>query len=289
MSSEVTMQCSLCDHVGMPSRTSRVRSNMRKHRDKKFSIWECEKCRSLHCEKVENLASYYSDYPLRREIYGYFTKAWIKNIVVRLEKAGLKKTDRVLDYGCGNGFLIRFLRERGYTNCHGYDPYTDAFQDRKVLGASYNWVLCIDVIEHLERPKQLLTELSGYLNATGKLCVGTPRAEGVDLDRPNLHTLHLPCHIYVLSENILTQFGQDLRLIPKKIYRNWFRDSYWPFTSRKFFETFMRVSGDDMESAFERPRLHMFMLHPSLIVYALFGYFFFPKIEDNVMIVFAKN
>ena len=41
-----------------------------------------------------------------------------------------EKAHHLLDYGCGGGSLIAFLKECGYANAVGYDEFQEGFKDK---------------------------------------------------------------------------------------------------------------------------------------------------------------
>src|SRR5207249_4411724 len=75
---EQPLSCVVCGEVSAPSEVNSVRSNIRRHRDRKFSLWRCRRCRSLHSERVDNLAYYYEDYPMHNAKLDYFSRAWYR-------------------------------------------------------------------------------------------------------------------------------------------------------------------------------------------------------------------
>ena len=60
---------------------------------------------------------------------------------------GMKKEDiQILDFGCGHGYLVNYLKEHGY-NVTGYDAYNEEFC-RLPEKNKYHLCLCVEVIEH---------------------------------------------------------------------------------------------------------------------------------------------
>lgn len=132
---------------------------------------------------------------------------WFGNFLKRLVKAGLKKEHQILDFGCGHGLFLRYLKEKGYLNGVGYDAYSQGFQDSSVLQQKYDWVIAVDVLEHVEEPREFLELVQTLLKPMGRLCLETPNADGIDMDHPekNIYSLHLPFHRNILSHSGLVE------------------------------------------------------------------------------------
>jgi len=103
---------------------------------------------------------------------------------------GIPKDARVLDAGCGNGYLSSLLAERGFES-HGADPSeTGIALARKTYPlahftcmdltegdlpqGSFEAVTCVEVIEHVYAPRLLLSSLFKALRPGGKLVLTTP-------------------------------------------------------------------------------------------------------------------
>jgi SAM-dependent methyltransferase len=83
----------------------------------------------------------------------------------------------ILDVGCGEGYVCRAMRQRGYAGeWTGFDRNESAIEQARQLcpdatwstadiyelppaDAAYDLALCAEVLEHLERPDQALAEL----------------------------------------------------------------------------------------------------------------------------------
>jgi 2-polyprenyl-3-methyl-5-hydroxy-6-metoxy-1,4-benzoquinol methylase len=106
------------------------------------------------------------------------------------------KNKRVLEIGCGNGFILKELIKKGAT-CVGLEPgpqieeadlsngdielINDFFPSSKISG-KFDLILHFNVLEHLENPVQSLKEQGALLNDSGKIIFGMPNSE------PNLQT-----------------------------------------------------------------------------------------------------
>jgi len=81
----------------------------------------------------------------------------------------------LLDYGCGCGFLVRWLSGRGYKDLYAYEPpgiqreiMKEAFAGRditclvcpptadKVVPDKFKTIICLNVLEHVEKPMEML-------------------------------------------------------------------------------------------------------------------------------------
>jgi 2-polyprenyl-3-methyl-5-hydroxy-6-metoxy-1,4-benzoquinol methylase len=97
---------------------------------------------------------------------------------------------RVLDVGCSSGYLAQPLSERGNTIVGlELDPAAareaEGFCERVLVGdvetmelplepASFDVVLCGDVVEHLRDPRAALARLRPFLRPGGRLVLSTP-------------------------------------------------------------------------------------------------------------------
>ncbi len=98
----------------------------------------------------------------------------------------------ILDFGCGQGELLRREMDR-FDRVVGIDVSEKALElTRKNLKDSpkaelylyedsmpsmdggFDWVTCLDVLEHLEDPVRVLRELHGLMSPGGRLIVAVP-------------------------------------------------------------------------------------------------------------------
>jgi len=117
--------------------------------------------------------------PLRFQYFDRFIQDW--------------STLHVLDVGCGGGYTCEFLAQRG-AKVWGIDQSAacieaaQAHAMREFLGISYHHgvgerlpfgdrtfdlVLCVDVLEHVDSPSQTLVEISRVLKPGGLFCFDT--------------------------------------------------------------------------------------------------------------------
>lgn len=112
---------------------------------------------------------------------------WVLRIL-RLE--GLSQEASVLDFGAGQGLLIRALKDQGLTELMGADllpapkginalwKQADLnFFPSQEFSQRFDWVIGIEVIEHLENPRNTLKQMAQMIKPGGKILLTTPNVE----------------------------------------------------------------------------------------------------------------
>ncbi len=280
-------ECVLCHEPIDPARPAcfgRVCGNVRPWLDCEFPLWQCPKCRTIHSLEPVDYAEIYARYPLNQRRLDVFARGTLGNLLKRLERHGLHKTDRILDYGCGNGLLVEFLRGRGYRNVSGWDPYVPGWQDRP--DGPFDWVIANDVIEHVDDPRALVRDCLSLLGPGGRLYLGTADAGGVtdmaDLT-PHVMRLHQPYHRIILTQEGLLRLGEELGLEKIAAWRRSYMDRLAPFSNYRFLNEFNKAHGHNMNRALSPAGGRVMLTRPSLWFWAFFGYFFPSAFEPAVI------
>ncbi len=280
----VCVTCNLCRDPGTlagAQETERVPSNVRRFQENLFTVWRCTNCLSLHCAEDADLPRYYADYPLQRQKFTFHDKIGYRNRLRLLRERGLKATDRVLDYGCGIGLFVEYLRRQG-VDAFGYDAFVPAFADAKALEESYDVVTSYDVIEHDDDTRAFLQRQARLVRPGGLLVVGTPRADAIVVTRHTDPQLHQPYHRHILSEQALVTLGLDTGLELVDVYRRSYYDSLVPTVNWRFLTGNLQAAGGFLDVAVEPPQMGPLLRSPKLVAMAFAGYFFPPR---NTMIV----
>jgi SAM-dependent methyltransferase len=90
------------------------------------------------------------------------------------------KSKRILEFGCGTGILLKQLQEEGFTSLMGYEPSQTArdnsylpIQDTMPDG-SFDIILILDVLEHIEDDRATLDMLKTHLAPGGSFIISVP-------------------------------------------------------------------------------------------------------------------
>ena len=283
--------CNICDGSGSFENAlehKRIPSNVRKFKDHKFTVWRCKNCLSLHSKEAVDLAIYYNGYPINNNRLGYVIRASYSNRLKTLRKYGLKENHTILDFGCGTGLFVSFLKEQGYT-AFGYDVFVDACADKDVLNRSYDIVVSYDVIEHFFSPLDFLHDLVKCLNKGGTLFLETPDAEKIDLAKSEKFSmaLHQPFHRHILTKKALLNLGRQVDLELLKTINRSCMDTLYPIVNVRFLSDYVYQTGGILDTVFEKFNPKVLLKSPLLIFYCFFDYFF-PQ-STTMVTVFRKE
>jgi 2-polyprenyl-3-methyl-5-hydroxy-6-metoxy-1,4-benzoquinol methylase len=288
-------RCNICNTtITGPVEEASVRSNVRKFKSEQFRIWRCPNCASVHASDEVDLAYYYREYPFHHiggdsdmdwALQAMYRKQW-----KRLRAAGLQREHAVLDFGCGGGAFVKFLRNKGYTNVQGFDEYSETFGDKRVLDARYDMILTQDVLEHVAEPWDLLHTLQGLLAPSGRVAIGTPNANALDLKNPEsrVHALHQPYHRHIFSKKMLLSLGDELDWNLLRYYPTMYSNTLLPFVNQRFLTHYFKMCDDTVDLTTEPIQVTNLKLYtPITLFWALFGSFFAP--ETDVMVIYKKR
>lgn len=118
------------------------------------------------------------------------------SFIVNTLGAHIPANGAILDIGCGNGIISRYLGRYGY-QVQGVDVSEKAIETARKLNAmpnvrfdvksaeelkaserKYDAIICSEVLEHLQDPSSLLRVLYHCLNESGKLIITVPNGRG---------------------------------------------------------------------------------------------------------------
>jgi len=152
----------------------------------------CGRCRSIQVSRVDWLDEAYRDLGVNIDT-GCAQRSILCSLYVRAMRAAglLGRRGKVIDFGAGNGLLVRLLRDQGF-EALGYDRYVRAIDCAgftvETLDAGTHHeaelVTAIDVLEHLPYPRRTLADIAANLAPQGLVLLRTPlcqpKVHGVD-------------------------------------------------------------------------------------------------------------
>ena len=216
-----------------------------------FKYFKCAKCGCLQITEIpENLDKYYSNYysfntnskkKLRQRImtiiYSNSILTWLGKLLI--EKIALRYNkvysssplywfknkycnfnSKILDVGCGGGFLLLLLNDYGFKHLKGVDLFIEndlnynnvniKKGDVYSVDEQFDFIMLHHSFEHMNNPSKVLNKLASLLNKNGTILIRIPivdcyawRKYGVNwagLDAPRHFFLHTVRSISILSE-----------------------------------------------------------------------------------------
>ena len=211
--------------------------------DNRFQFVECAECGHVYLSprcRVQDIDRIYPDSLARSSATAYrvsglarwlkrnvFDRKWIHRIL-----ANLKDGSRVLDIGAGSGSQLVFLADMSpfhlslYANELSFDkPVRRLLVKRKVVlfegpvenvdtEVRFDAIMCVQVIEHVVNPRDVLRWIVNHLQPGGILFLETP-----DLNAPTRYVfgshwgvLAFPRHFHLFSRKALADLAIDVGL-----------------------------------------------------------------------------
>lgn len=134
---------------------------------------------------------------------------------------------RLLDVGCGNGSLLRYIAERTAWKVQGVEPNPTAckaavqagvatdvgyLQDQGYADEQFHAITLTHVLEHVDSPTGLLREIHRILKPGGILLLEVPNSNALDRGYMGKYWWgwHLPRHLHHFTSETLSQMVGDV-------------------------------------------------------------------------------
>lgn len=297
IASKQRCECVICNYHVDPNDASAFTifsCNVRAFKSETFKVWQCPSCKTIHCLDVVDLPHYYAQYPIAQATLTWPLCLCYRNLCQQLTKHGFSKTHSLLDYGCANGIFIQYLRQCGFANCYGYDPYAskEGFGDPKTLQQGpFDYILNQDVIEHVEDPNGLLSRLDGFLAPGGHILIGTPNAANIDLNQPSVsdyyNEVHVPYHLHIYTRESLESLGRSQGWKPVDFFDRPYHDTRWFGLNTRAWNEYQRLFDGTLDAIYESIELRKALNSFKFIFYAIFGYWL--SLKTGMAIMFHKK
>jgi hypothetical protein len=263
-----------------------------------FAYFECSCCGCLQIQSVpENLSkyyppSYYSFENIEEKFYAKAVKGSIFYWLLFQSKLGslfpytqkifpekalhfrtvalnaspllklpLNRNSRILEVGCGSGILLYVLKNLGFRNVLGCDPYIESdinygngLQIRKAcledIGGKWDLVAFYHSFEHLTNPLETLRTTSGLLSQDGACLINMPTVSSYAWRHYGVNWVQLdaPRHLYIHSVKSMKMLAEQAGFALRNIQ---FTSSAFQFLGS---EQYLKgISLKDANSFFENP------------------------------------
>ncbi len=296
--SKQRLDCIICNYRLEPNDESAFATffcDVRAFLGEPFKVWRCLNCKTIHCLDVVDLDYYYAKYPVTKATFKWPYRLLYGNLCSQLTRHGFSKTHSLLDYGCGaNALFVQYLRQRGFANSYGYDPYghKDGFGDPATLQkAPFDYILIQDVIEHVEDPNVLLGKLDNLLAPGGYILIGTPNAANINLSRPEIpdyyHYMHVPYHLHVYTPEVLESLGKRQGWEPIYFFDHGYDNTIWPGLNTRTWNVYSSLFDGSLDVIHEPLKLSKALRSPRFLFYAIFGYWL--SLRLGMAMIFRKS
>lgn len=155
----------------------------------KVGLVKCDSCKFVFTRKIpskEELIEYYTNSYERTSYLSPITVKRYHELLDRFEP--YRKTGRLLDVGAGYGFFLEIARERGWeifgteltdeavNHCRekGITMFKGEFQDIPLEPESFDIIISIEVLEHINNPIEYVEKAHEVLRKGGMFYLTTP-------------------------------------------------------------------------------------------------------------------
>jgi SAM-dependent methyltransferase len=150
--------------------------------------------------------------------------------ITRLKIAEIGFNDSILDVGCGKGILLHKMKESGFQNVHGIDPFLDETivyknglkilkQNFDELEGRFDLIMFNHSFEHMENPDKVMKHANKLLNTDKYLLLRIPVADSFTFKhyQENWCSLDAPRHLFLHTKKSISILAQQAGFEIKKI------------------------------------------------------------------------
>lgn len=264
------MNCRICDNEN-DNKTYKIKEMMYGFNEE-FDYLECSKCGCLQIvDFPESIGKYYPSnyysfnkgkvnhfkkhFVIKRNEYVLFKKNLIGKMVNRfynwplletLSLANLDDDSKILDVGCGAGHLLYSLKEIGFKDLTGVDPFVskDSVGDQVKIykktihelpdSQQFDIIIFNHSFEHIADEFETISKASRLLSSNGSCIIGIPIKTEYIWDRYNINWVQVdaPRHYYLHTlksfEHLASRAGLIIRdvIFDSSAFQFWGSEQY---------------------------------------------------------------
>lgn len=168
-----------------------------------------------------------ADYEWFAFYHGNPVQKWWKRNIAKTVWEWIPHSSKLLDIGCGsspiighykraigidkNDSKIKFMREKFPDNFFVSMNSTDKFKNN-----SFDFVLCIEVIEHSKEPEKIISEISRVTKAYGRAIIATPDYSKKLWHIAEKFTPYKEEHCTKFTKELLEEMCRKHKLLPSR-------------------------------------------------------------------------
>jgi 2-polyprenyl-3-methyl-5-hydroxy-6-metoxy-1,4-benzoquinol methylase len=219
------MNCYLCQSDKHITRPGSVRDN------EDVNILECDNCGLVFLSSFGHIKkSHYEDSGMHdREVLDIdkWLKATEEDDKRRYQFVKEKITNKsVLDFGCGIGGFLNLVKNSA-SKADGVElekALKSSFKQRKLnvfpnlslVKSRYDVITAFHVLEHLEKPKEILKQLSKFLTEGGEMIIEVPNSNDALLtlyeNKPFQNFTYWSQHLFLFNEKTMSELVEQAGL-----------------------------------------------------------------------------
>jgi len=159
-----------------------------------------------------------------------FKKFGEPTYLTRMKNAEVGIKDSILDVGCGKGILLHKMKESGFENVLGIDPFIDETITYKngltilkkkfeLLEGKFDFIMFNHSFEHMEKPFQVIKHSNKLLEKNKFLLIRIPVADSYAFThyKENWCSLDAPRHLFLHTKNSIEILAKSSGFEIKKI------------------------------------------------------------------------
>jgi SAM-dependent methyltransferase len=266
-------------------------------------LLECSRCKvKFYSPQIIGDGKFYSEL---QKLAGYYLKDKEEYSFAQLKMAG-SISPKVLDIGCGEGHFYQFIPKSYYTGLElnemailnasrkGINVLGESIEEHvKIHRNVYDYVCYFQVLEHVENPREFITQSLKALKNGGKLIFAVPSDDSFLNMVVNHHVNGPPHHVSLWTDSTFYEMEKLFNLKLLEVYHERLHSIHYGFYGRTLLywkiKNLFGIPNSRYDNAFSS-KLIFAISYPFGILYSiLLKYLGKKPIGQSVIAVFEKS